>query len=198
MTKPPPPSCSIYSTPDIVTFIPQLDGNHSSLSSSFHSRSEQSCISSELSSSVQSCNEDNCFENSWFSQKSECDTTQPNPVPSVSVPAVITGNRPHRITAVRLPTVRKTIRRENKCIQALSLPTFLVYNMRSIWGKLKCFATDMHERMADISFLSEVWEKSENKKHKSKIEDMLEMDNISYISTPRPGAKRGGGGCHCN
>ena len=60
-------TCSIYSTPDIVTFIPQLDGNHSSLSSSFHSSSEQSCISSKLSSSVQSFNEDNCFENSWFS-----------------------------------------------------------------------------------------------------------------------------------
>jgi hypothetical protein len=51
----------------------------------------------------------------------------------------------------------------------------------------------MHERMADLSFLSEVWEKSENKKHQSKIEHMLEIDNISYISTPRPGERRGGG-----
>ena len=51
----------------------------------------------------------------------------------------------------------------------------------------------MIERGADISFLSEVWEKSENKHHKNKVEEMLEMKGISYISTPRPGVKRGGG-----
>ena len=51
----------------------------------------------------------------------------------------------------------------------------------------------MQEREGEICFLSEVWEESESKKHKQKIEEMLEMANISYISTPRPGAKRGGG-----
>ena len=65
--------------------------------------------------------------------------------------------------------------------------------MRSIWPKLNSFVTDMNERGADISFLCEVWEKSESKKHQSKIEEMLEMSNIGYISTPRPGTKRGGG-----
>ena len=35
--------------------------------------------------------------------------------------------------------------------------------------------------------------KSESRKHQKKIEEMLEMKGISYISTPRPGAKRGGG-----
>ena len=65
--------------------------------------------------------------------------------------------------------------------------------MRSIWGKLGNLAADMHDRSADINFLSEVWEKSESKKHKSKIEELLEMQQISYISTPRPGTRRGGG-----
>ena len=51
----------------------------------------------------------------------------------------------------------------------------------------------MIERDASISFLCEVWEKSENKKHQLKIEELLELSGISYISTPRPGAKRGGG-----
>ena len=193
MSPPPPPLCSKYSIPDITMYVPQLDGNYSSLSSSFQSSSEHSCLSSTLSSSVQSSNVDNPLENSWFSQMSECDITQPIHVSNCFISVVITDNRPHKITTERLPKVRKTIRRENKCIQALSLPIFTVYNMRSIWGKLKCFATDMHERMADLSFLSEVWEKSENKKHQSKIEQMLEIDNISDISTPRPGAKRGGG-----
>ena len=39
----------------------------------------------------------------------------------------------------------------------------------------------------------ELWEKLENKKHQSKLEELLEMEGIQYISTPRPGAKRGGG-----
>ena len=51
----------------------------------------------------------------------------------------------------------------------------------------------MLERQCPVSFLSEVWEKSESPKHKKKIEEMLELKNISYISTPRPGVKRGGG-----
>ena len=67
--------------------------------------------------------------------------------------------------------VRRVVRRENKCV--LSLPIILSYNMRSIWSKL-----DMHERSADLSFLCEVWEKSESKKHQRKVEEMLEMGGI--------------------
>ena len=48
----------------------------------------------------------------------------------------------------------------------------------------------MRERTTDIAFLTEVWEK---KKHHFKLEEMLEMGGIKYISTPRPGAQRGGG-----
>ena len=51
----------------------------------------------------------------------------------------------------------------------------------------------MNERSADISFLCELWEKSESKKHQKRIEEMLEMGGISYISTPRPGARLGVG-----
>ena len=51
----------------------------------------------------------------------------------------------------------------------------------------------MHERESDLSFLTEVWEKAENKKHQFKLEELLEMQGIKYISTPRPGAQRGGG-----
>ena len=65
--------------------------------------------------------------------------------------------------------------------------------MRSIWPKLNSLAEDIVERSADISFLSEVWEKKENLKHQSKVEELLELKGISYISTPRPGLKRGGG-----
>ena len=65
--------------------------------------------------------------------------------------------------------------------------------MRSIFPKIGNFALDMIERESDISFLTEVWEKYENKKHQFRLEEMLEISGIKYISTPRPGAKRGGG-----
>ena len=51
----------------------------------------------------------------------------------------------------------------------------------------------MKERESDLVFLTEVWEKQENKKHQFKLEEMLEIHGIKYISTPRPGAQRGGG-----
>ena len=51
----------------------------------------------------------------------------------------------------------------------------------------------MKERTVDIGFLTEVWEKLENKKHQFKLEELLEIEGVQYISTPRPGAKRGGG-----
>ena len=127
------------------------------------------------------------LENSWFSQYSESESSSVDYIP------VMIGHRPAKIISSDRQPVRHVIRRENKCVQALSLPHTLVYNMRSIWSKLNNFSTDMIERSGDICFLSEVWEKSENKKHQHKIEEMLEMKGISYISTPRPGAKRGGG-----
>ena len=49
--------------------------------------------------------------------------------------------------------------------------------MRSLIPKLDNFAIDM-----------EVWEKSENKKHQFKLEELLQLKGIQYISTPRPGA----------
>ena len=51
----------------------------------------------------------------------------------------------------------------------------------------------MQETSSEIGFLTEIWEKEENKNHEFKLEEMLEMSGVKYISTPRPGAERGGG-----
>ena len=59
--------------------------------------------------------------------------------------------------------------------------------------KVKNFSVDMLERDIDVSFLSEVWEKEEDKYHKQNIEILLEMKGLKYISTPRGRHKRGGG-----
>ena len=78
-------------------------------------------------------------------------------------------------------------------IDAVSLPIFSVYNMRSIWSKLSSLAEDMEERETDLTILSEVWEKKENKNHKSQIETLLEIEGLRYISTPRPSGWGGAG-----
>ena len=103
------------------------------------------------------------------------------------------GYRPTNVIFERPPHARVTIRRDNKKIQALSLPKISNYNVRSFWSKISNFSLDMNERLCDASFLTEVWEKKENRKHQMKLEEMLEMRGIKYISTPRPGTKRGGG-----
>ena len=78
------------------------------------------------------------------------------------IPTLI-GYRPISVISERPPHCRKTIRRDNKVVQALTLPRITNYNMRSLFPKLGNFARDMIERESDISFLTEVWQKQENK-----------------------------------
>ena len=63
--------------------------------------------------------------------------------------------------------------------------------MRSIFPKLGHLKIDLIERDISLGFCCEIWQKSENKNHAQKIEEMLEMEGLQYISTPRP---RGWGG----
>ena len=65
--------------------------------------------------------------------------------------------------------------------------------MRSIWPKTQTLVVDFKERDIGVCMLSEVWEKLGNKKQQSKLEELLHMENIKYISTARPGLRRGGG-----
>ena len=95
--------------------------------------------------------------------------------------------------SLRLPTVLKTVRRSNKVLQAATLPKISNYNMRSLMPKIQNFGIDMQDRNCSISFLTEVWEKAENKKHQLKLEELFELKGMKYISTPRPGVRRGGG-----
>ena len=87
--------------------------------------------------------------------------------------------------SLRLPSTLKSIRRDNRSIQALSLPIIAIYNARSLWPKIESFATEHHERDIGVSLISEVWEKIDNKKHLNKIAHLMEMEGITYISTPR-------------
>ena len=101
-------------------------------------------------------------------------------------------SRPSLGAQERRVTTSKVIRRDEGLVQALTLPTITVYNMRSIWAKINHLGDDINMRGTDLTFLTEIWQKEENKRHSFAIEEMLEMKGIKYISTPRPGAKRGG------
>ena len=116
-----------------------------------------------------------------------------NPNEQASIIPVVVGNRPSPQAPDQRKPVRKTIKRDNKIVEALSLPKMTLYNVRSAWSKWSNISEDMEMRDTDVSFLTEVWEKSEHKKHQKAIESMLEIKGIKYVSTPRPGARRGGG-----
>ena len=104
------------------------------------------------------------------------------------------GHRPSKTHSSPRPNhTRKTIKRDNKVLQAVSLPKISSYNMRSLWSKSSNFGTDMLDRSCSVSFLSEVWQRAENKKHQYKIEELFEIRGLKYISTPRSGNRRGGG-----
>ena len=106
---------------------------------------------------------------------------------------VMVGHRPSKQRPVdRLPA-RRTVRRSNSLIDALSVPRITLYNMRSAWSKLDNLAEDMDMRTTDLCFLTEVWQEAENRKHQEAIEKLLETHSVKYVSTPRPGARRGGG-----
>ena len=111
----------------------------------------------------------------------------------VSLIPVYVGNRPLKERPVEREPVRRTVRRNSKLVDALSVPRMTLYNMRSAWSKLDNLAEDMRMRKTDLCVLTEVWQVAENVKHQEAIEELLELHGVKYVSTPRPGARRGGG-----
>ena len=48
-----------------------------------------------------------------------------------------------------------------------------VYNMRSLWAKINNLGDNIIMRGTDLCFLTEIWQKQENKRLKYAIEEML-------------------------
>lgn len=95
-------------------------------------------------------------------------------------------------------TTLKTIKRDNRGYITVYLPVIAVYNHRSIWNKLQNFILEAKETNQGLTFHSEVWEMKEKKEHRKKIEEMMEMEGIKYVSTARPGRRGGGNALTCN
>ena len=74
--------------------------------------------------------------------ESDNDYLDVTPETAQTIPVHI-GLRPHQTRNARPLPVRKTVRRDNKVLQALSLPKFSLYNMRSLIPKIQSFSEDM-------------------------------------------------------
>jgi hypothetical protein len=89
---------------------------------------------------------------------------------------------------------RKTVRRDGKGLQCLSLQIISVSNLRSLLPKINNFKRDILERDIGLALLSsEIWQVKGKKKNMCEITKMLEIEGLKYISTPRASYKRGGG-----
>ena len=76
---------------------------------------------------------------------------------------VITGNRPAQVKREKRNPVLKRIKRKNTGELSLFLPKVAVYNHRSIWKKIRNFATEFHELKMGLALHSEVWERKEKR-----------------------------------
>ena len=92
---------------------------------------------------------------------------------------------------MRPKPVRKTLRRDNRLEKSIFLPVVAVANLRSLVPKIRNFSKDVTERGIGVGLLTEVWQKTDNKKHIFELEKMMKMEGIKYISTTRPSNKRG-------
>ena len=93
------------------------------------------------------------------------------------------GHRLAPLPGEQRTPVRRTVQRSNKLVNALSAPRISLYNVRSAWSKWDSIAEDIIMRATDIIILTEVWQKTKNKKHQKLIKSMLEMKGIKYVST---------------
>ena len=103
-----------------------------------------------------------------ISISSEITLTEENLDDSPHLPIQI-GFRPNKVIYEWPPHSKKTIRRDNKLIQALVLPRVTNYNMRALFSKVENLALDINERESDLIFLTEVWGKKENKRHQFRL-----------------------------
>ena len=80
-----------------------------------------------------------------------------------------------------------TIKRSNKLMQALNLPTIMNVNPRSIYNKKQEFHKFVEEESIDCIFMSESWERPENP-----LNDIINLPNHTVISNPHQ--RKGVGG----
>ena len=99
-------------------------------------------------------------------------TSPPKPIP------VLTSSRRD---AQPKPAIRKrkvqTVKRSNKSIDALELPSVINLNPRSVYNKVDEFHALVTELSADLIFMSESWERES-----LTLDQIINLDNYQVIS----------------
>jgi hypothetical protein len=88
---------------------------------------------------------------------------------------------------VQNKTNLKTIKRSNKLMQALNLPTVMNVNPRSVYNKAAEFHDFVEEELIDCIFMSESWERPEQP-----LDEIIRLPNHTVISNPHQ--RKGVGG----
>jgi hypothetical protein len=81
----------------------------------------------------------------------------------------------------------KVIKRSNKCMQALSLPTICNMNPRSVYNKANEFHTFVEQEEVDLLLMSESWERDN-----LTLDQIIKLENHTIISNVSQ--RRGKGG----
>ena len=81
----------------------------------------------------------------------------------------------------------KNMKKSNKLLQALSLPTIMNVNPRSIYNKREEFHAFVEEHSIDCVFMSESWERPDEP-----LEQIIDLPNHTVISNPHQ--RKGVGG----
>ena len=118
------------------------------------------------------------------SNDDEYETTQP------AIPVIVNGNKSNHFqpsgSGNRIKNI-KNIKRSNKLLQALNLPTIMNVNPRSIYNKKEEFHTFVEEYSIDCVFMSESWERPDEP-----LEQIINLPNHTVISNPHQ--RKGVGG----
>ena len=116
-----------------------------------------------------------------------CNTSRPHHLPVISSNRHF-ENRPRNWPRnnVRQKNI-KTIKRSNKQLEALLLPTVININPRSVYNKLEEFHTLVQDLDADLVCMSESWER-ENQT----LEQVIKLDNYQIISNVHQRTGKGG------
>ena len=112
-----------------------------------------------------------------------------------NIPVIVTNrsNWPPSESNERGQCSLQQVRVNDRVASSAELPTIAVTNFRSLGPRVRNVKDDMLLRGIEVQIGSETWEKEDNRKLKSDLEEILEIDGLQYISCPRPNKKRGGG-----
>ena len=114
--------------------------------------------------------------NDSLSSCESCYSDSPQPIPIISTNRHFV-DRPRNWPRNKVRRNIKTVKRSNKQLEALVLPTVININPRSVYNKLDEFHTLVQDLDADLVCMSESWER-EN----LRLEEVIKLDNYKTIS----------------